>query len=164
MRQSNQYQKVRLSTIYTRYFDDYLADPKHPISEETLKAVNQTIACRTSRIGVAIYQCPECYEHKHVLRSCKNRFCPQCGYADTKRWAFNMLDKIADCWHHHIVFTLPASLAGIPGLSVPCGFSSDKLPIGLQILGPHFREELILRIAYQFEQATPHLRSKPELA
>jgi aspartyl-tRNA(Asn)/glutamyl-tRNA(Gln) amidotransferase subunit A len=47
---------------------------------------------------------------------------------------------------------------------VPCGFSSDHLPIGLQILGPHFREDLILRIAYQFEQATPHLRSKPKIA
>lgn len=61
------------------------------------------------------------------------------------------------------VFTLPASLAGIPGISVPCGLTSDKLPIGLQILGPHFREDLVLRIAYQFEQATPHLRSKPTL-
>jgi aspartyl-tRNA(Asn)/glutamyl-tRNA(Gln) amidotransferase subunit A len=42
----------------------------------------------------------------------------------------------------------------VPGISVPCGFSSEGLPIGLQILGPHFREDLILRIAYQFEQAT----------
>jgi|WetSurMetagenome_2_1015567.scaffolds.fasta_scaffold06990_6 aspartyl-tRNA(Asn)/glutamyl-tRNA(Gln) amidotransferase subunit A len=61
------------------------------------------------------------------------------------------------------VLTLPASLAGVPGISVPCGFSSDHLPIGLQILGPHFREDLILRIAYQYEQATPHLRSRPKL-
>ncbi|NTV43030.1 MAG: Asp-tRNA(Asn)/Glu-tRNA(Gln) amidotransferase subunit GatA, partial [Syntrophobacteraceae bacterium] len=60
------------------------------------------------------------------------------------------------------VFTLPASLAGIPGISVPCGFTGEGLPIGLQILGPHFREELILRIAYQYEQATPHLRGKPQ--
>jgi len=51
----------------------------------------------------------------------------------------------------------------VPGLSVPCGFSTDRLPIGLQILGPHFREELILRIGCQFEQATPHLRAKPQL-
>jgi len=61
------------------------------------------------------------------------------------------------------VLTLPASLAGVPGISVPCDFSSDHLPIGLQILGPHFREDLILRIAYQYEQATPHLRSRPKL-
>jgi hypothetical protein len=113
MRQSNQYQRVRLSTIYSRYFDLYLADPKHPVSKETFKAVNQTIACRTSRIGVNIYECPECHEKKYVLRSCKNRFCPQCGYADTKKWASGMLDKIADCGHHHIVFTLPGSLRSL---------------------------------------------------
>jgi len=79
--------------------------------------------------------------------------------------AFNIGEKTDDPLQMYLsdVFTLPASLAGIPGISVPCGFSSDKLPIGLQILGPHFREDLILRIAYQFEQATPHLRSTPEL-
>ena len=79
--------------------------------------------------------------------------------------AFNIGEKADDPLQMYLsdVFTLPASLAGIPGISVPCGFSSDQLPIGLQILGPHFREDLILRIAHQFEQATPHLRSKPKL-
>jgi aspartyl-tRNA(Asn)/glutamyl-tRNA(Gln) amidotransferase subunit A len=79
--------------------------------------------------------------------------------------AFKMGEKTDDPLQMYLsdVFTLPASLAGIPGISVPCGFSSEKLPIGLQVLGPHFREDLILRIAYQFEQATPHLRAKLEL-
>jgi aspartyl-tRNA(Asn)/glutamyl-tRNA(Gln) amidotransferase subunit A len=79
--------------------------------------------------------------------------------------AFKIGEKTDDPLQMYLsdMFTLPASLAGIPGISVPCGFSSDKLPVGLQILGPHFREELLLRIAYQFEQATPHLRAKPEL-
>ena len=108
--QSDRPNKVRLSTIYNRYFDSYVKDPKQPISKETFKAVNQTIACRTSRIGTLVYQCPECKEIKHVLRSCKNRFCPRCGYADTKKWANKMLDKVAPCSHHHIVFTLPATL------------------------------------------------------
>jgi aspartyl-tRNA(Asn)/glutamyl-tRNA(Gln) amidotransferase subunit A len=61
------------------------------------------------------------------------------------------------------IFTLPASLAGIPGISIPCGFSAGNLPVGMQILGPHFREDLILQIAYQFEQATPHHKAKPQL-
>jgi aspartyl-tRNA(Asn)/glutamyl-tRNA(Gln) amidotransferase subunit A len=70
--------------------------------------------------------------------------------------AFRLGEKVDDPLQMYLsdVFTLPASLAGIPGISVPCGFTSKNLPIGLQILGPHFREELILRIAYQFEQAT----------
>ena len=108
--QTKQANYVRLSTIYNKYFDSYIANPKRPVTKEALKAVNQTIACRTSRIGVNVYQCPDCKETKYVLRSCKNRFCPRCGYADTKKWANKMLNKIAPCPHHHIVFTLPATL------------------------------------------------------
>jgi aspartyl-tRNA(Asn)/glutamyl-tRNA(Gln) amidotransferase subunit A len=52
------------------------------------------------------------------------------------------------------IYTLPASLAGIPGITVPCGFSPDGLPIGMQILGNYFQEDLILRLAYAFEQAS----------
>ncbi|MCX7822428.1 MAG: Asp-tRNA(Asn)/Glu-tRNA(Gln) amidotransferase subunit GatA [Syntrophobacterales bacterium] len=52
------------------------------------------------------------------------------------------------------VYTLPASLAGIPGVSVPCGFSPEGLPIGMQILGNYFQEDLLLRLAYIFEQET----------
>ena len=51
------------------------------------------------------------------------------------------------------IYTVTADLAGIPGISVPCGESSEKLPIGLQILGKHFDEATILRIAHAFEQA-----------
>jgi aspartyl-tRNA(Asn)/glutamyl-tRNA(Gln) amidotransferase subunit A len=52
------------------------------------------------------------------------------------------------------IFTLSANLAGIPGLSVPCGFSSKGLPIGLQIMGRHFEEGTLLKIGYNLEQAT----------
>lgn len=78
--------------------------------------------------------------------------------------AFKVGEKSDDPLQMYLsdVLTLPASLAGIPGISVPCGFTSEGLPVGLQILGPHFREELILRIAHQYEQATPHLRGKPK--
>ncbi|RTZ97530.1 MAG: Asp-tRNA(Asn)/Glu-tRNA(Gln) amidotransferase GatCAB subunit A, partial [Deltaproteobacteria bacterium] len=46
------------------------------------------------------------------------------------------------------IFTLSANLAGVPGLSVPCGFSRDGLPIGLQLMGPHFAEDTLLKVAY----------------
>ena len=79
--------------------------------------------------------------------------------------AFKIGEKTDDPLQMYLsdVFTLPASLAGIPGISVPCGFTGEKLPVGLQILGPHFREDLILRIAYQFEQATEFHKSKATL-
>ena len=51
------------------------------------------------------------------------------------------------------VFTATANLAGIPGLSLPCGETAEGLPVGLQILGPAFNEENVLRVAYAYEQA-----------
>ena len=61
------------------------------------------------------------------------------------------------------VFTLSANLAGIPGISIPCGLSSGGLPIGLQIMGPHFSENRLLSAAYHFEQQTHHHRMRPTL-
>ena len=51
------------------------------------------------------------------------------------------------------IYTVTADLAGIPGISVPCGQTREKLPIGLQILGKHFDEAAILRLAHAYEQA-----------
>jgi aspartyl-tRNA(Asn)/glutamyl-tRNA(Gln) amidotransferase subunit A len=61
------------------------------------------------------------------------------------------------------IFTATANLAGICGLSVPCGFADGGLPIGLQILGPGFKEENILRVGHAYEQATEWHLKKPEL-
>ncbi|MFH0879763.1 MAG: Asp-tRNA(Asn)/Glu-tRNA(Gln) amidotransferase subunit GatA [Lentisphaerota bacterium] len=62
------------------------------------------------------------------------------------------------------IFTVTANLAGICGLSVPCGFTSGGLPIGLQILGPAFKEENILRTAFAYEQSTEWKTRKPKQA
>lgn len=67
-----------------------------------------------------------------------------------------MAMKLAD------VCTIPANLAGIPAMSVPCGFKNG-LPIGLQIMGKSLDEETMLRIAYTFEQNTTHHKCKPKL-
>jgi aspartyl-tRNA(Asn)/glutamyl-tRNA(Gln) amidotransferase subunit A len=61
------------------------------------------------------------------------------------------------------IFTLPASLAGIPGISVPCGFNKDGLPIGLQVLAKHFDEEKLLRVAYNMEQTMNFRTTRPSL-
>jgi aspartyl-tRNA(Asn)/glutamyl-tRNA(Gln) amidotransferase subunit A len=60
------------------------------------------------------------------------------------------------------IFTISVNLAGIPGISVPCGFSRENLPIGLQLLGPPFGESEVLKVAYAFEQATDFHRRKPQ--
>jgi aspartyl-tRNA(Asn)/glutamyl-tRNA(Gln) amidotransferase subunit A len=61
------------------------------------------------------------------------------------------------------VYTLPANLAGIPGISVPCGLSAEGLPIGLQLMAGHFREEVLLKVAHNFEQATEFHKLRPKL-
>jgi aspartyl-tRNA(Asn)/glutamyl-tRNA(Gln) amidotransferase subunit A len=62
------------------------------------------------------------------------------------------------------VFTLPASLAGVCGLSLPCGFDGAGLPIGLQLIGPAFGEDVILRAGHAYEQATDWHTRAPSIA
>jgi aspartyl-tRNA(Asn)/glutamyl-tRNA(Gln) amidotransferase subunit A len=60
------------------------------------------------------------------------------------------------------IFTLPGSLAGLPGMSVPCGFGAGQMPVGLQLIGNYFAEAKLLNAAHRFQQATDfHLR-RPE--
>jgi len=67
-----------------------------------------------------------------------------------------LADYLAD------IFTLPASLAGLPGMSLPCGFGEGGLPVGMQLIGNYFQEGRLLNAAHRFQQATEfHLR-KPE--
>jgi aspartyl-tRNA(Asn)/glutamyl-tRNA(Gln) amidotransferase subunit A len=65
--------------------------------------------------------------------------------------AFRTVDALA--MYLADIYTVTADLVGIPGISVPCGETKEKLPIGLQILGKHFDEATILRVAHEYEQA-----------
>jgi Asp-tRNA(Asn)/Glu-tRNA(Gln) amidotransferase A subunit family amidase len=60
--------------------------------------------------------------------------------------------------------TRPVNVWGLPAISVPCGFSRGGLPIGLQIVGPHWGEELVLQLAQSYEQATDWHKRRPELS
>ena len=61
------------------------------------------------------------------------------------------------------ILTIPVNLAGVPGISLPCGFSENGLPIGLQIIGKYFDESTVYRAAHAFEQATEHHKKRPQL-
>jgi aspartyl-tRNA(Asn)/glutamyl-tRNA(Gln) amidotransferase subunit A len=69
--------------------------------------------------------------------------------------AFKLGEKTSDPLQMYLadIFTVTGSLAGIPGISVPCGKSSSGLPIGMQIFGPHFSEGRVLQLAHAFEKA-----------
>jgi aspartyl-tRNA(Asn)/glutamyl-tRNA(Gln) amidotransferase subunit A len=69
--------------------------------------------------------------------------------------AFKLGEKVDDPLSMYLadIFTVTADLAGLPGISVPCGETKENLPVGLQILGKHFDEATILRVAHAYEQA-----------
>ena len=69
--------------------------------------------------------------------------------------AFKLGEKVDDPLAMYLadIYTVTASLAGVPGISIPCGETNDKLPIGMQILGKHFDESTILRVANAYERS-----------
>lgn len=79
--------------------------------------------------------------------------------------AFRLSEKMNDPLTMYLsdIFTISLNLAGLPGISVPCGFSRDRLPIGMQIIGKPFEESQILNLAYAFEQNTAFHTEKPTL-
>ncbi len=83
----------------------------------------------------------------------------------TPTTAFKLGEKTEDPLQMYLsdVFTLSCNLAGIPGVSLPCGMDSNNLPIGLQLLGPAFEEQRLLSIAHVFQQAADWQQYAPAL-
>ena len=79
--------------------------------------------------------------------------------------AFKAGEKIEDPLQMYLtdIFTISINLAGVPGISIPCGFSTGGLPVGMQIIGRHFDEETVLKTAYAYEQSTGWYKRKPKL-
>jgi len=79
--------------------------------------------------------------------------------------AFKIGEKIEDPLKMYLsdIYTISANLAGIPAISIPCGFTKRGLPVGLQILAKPFNEELLFQLAYAYEQNTPWHTTKPKL-
>jgi aspartyl-tRNA(Asn)/glutamyl-tRNA(Gln) amidotransferase subunit A len=78
--------------------------------------------------------------------------------------AFRIGEKMNDPVSMYLndIYTIPANLAGLPGMSIPCGFDEKGLPVGLQIIGNHFAEARMLGVAHQYQQATDwHQRTPP---
>ena len=78
--------------------------------------------------------------------------------------AFRFGDKVDDplAMYLNDIYTVTANLAGVPGISVPCGLSADGLPIGLQLLGPYWSEATLFRLAHAYQQAHP-VKAQPKV-
>ncbi|CAN5592834.1 Asp-tRNA(Asn)/Glu-tRNA(Gln) amidotransferase subunit GatA [soil metagenome] len=77
--------------------------------------------------------------------------------------AWKLGDKVDDPMANYLadIFTLPASLAGLPGMSVPAGFGDEGMPVGLQLIGNYFDEATLLHAAHSFQQATDWHQRRP---
>jgi aspartyl-tRNA(Asn)/glutamyl-tRNA(Gln) amidotransferase subunit A len=82
--------------------------------------------------------------------------------APTVAWKLgnNASDPLAD--YLADIFTLPASLAGLPCMSVPVGFGESNMPVGMQLIGNYLQEARLLNVAHQYQQATSHHLQQPE--
>ncbi|PLX47312.1 MAG: Asp-tRNA(Asn)/Glu-tRNA(Gln) amidotransferase GatCAB subunit A [Desulfobulbaceae bacterium] len=99
-------------------------------------------------------------DYKDAFRQCDVLVSP---VTPTPAWKIG--DKVSDPLSVYLsdLLTIPANLAGVPGMSVPCGFSSAGLPIGIQLQASHFSEAILLRVAYTLEKRLGVVGKKPAL-
>jgi len=83
--------------------------------------------------------------------------------APTAAFEFDSVVKDPLTMYMSDMLTVPVNLAGLPAISVPSGYTEEGLPLGLQIIGKHFNEQTIYRVAYAYEQATNHHKKRPNL-
>jgi aspartyl-tRNA(Asn)/glutamyl-tRNA(Gln) amidotransferase subunit A len=83
----------------------------------------------------------------------------------TTSTAFKIGEKIKDTisMYYNDIFTTSVNLAGLPGMSVPGGVASNGLPVGVQIIAPHFKEQTIFNIGYAYQQETEWHRKHPSV-
>jgi aspartyl-tRNA(Asn)/glutamyl-tRNA(Gln) amidotransferase subunit A len=77
--------------------------------------------------------------------------------------AFAIGEKVDDpiAMYLNDIYTVTANLAGVPGISVPCGLSKERLPIGFQLIGPYWSEPALLKLSHGYEQARPFTERPP---
>jgi aspartyl-tRNA(Asn)/glutamyl-tRNA(Gln) amidotransferase subunit A len=99
-------------------------------------------------------------DFKEAFKKCDAIYCP---VAPTP--AFKIGEKIDDPIQMYLtdVFTIPVNMAGLPGISIPGGFSKDGLPVGLQFVAPHFEEERLIQLSAAFQRETDHHLKRPQL-
>lgn len=105
--------KYRLADFFRMWWSEYCKHPTKYIKPEQYKAVNAMLVCQTEALGIDYYVCPQCGEISIVWHSCKNRFCANCSWKDTVKWASKLKLKMFNIPHRHSVFTLPHKLNGL---------------------------------------------------
>jgi len=108
---------------------------------------------RAQKVRKLIYE-----DFQRAFSSCDVIACPTAPST-----AFKIGEKASDPLEMYLsdIFTIPVNLAGLPGISVPCGFDRAGLPIGLQLIGRQFEEETLFKVAYAYESSTQWHKKVP---
>ena len=136
----------------TESFEDVLAsDQVQGVAVVTNKALWRVVV---SAMGLASSQAMQAFEEVDVIIS-----------PTTPTPAFKEGEKVDDPLQMYLndIFTIPANLAGLPGMSQPCGFTEAGLPVGMQLMAAPMREDLLFKVAHAYEQATGLADTFPEL-
>jgi hypothetical protein len=102
--------KFSLAQFFNDHWDSYIAAPKYYVTKDQLKAVNAIRTCRTDKLGKDVYACKDCGSVVEIYHNCKNRFCSNCSWSDTLKWADSIYKKLLNIPHRHVVMTLPHAL------------------------------------------------------
>ncbi len=127
------------------------------------------------RVLIGTYVLSHGYYDAYYLQAQKLRRLIACDFAQAFRQcdvilgptsptvAFRMGERTADPVQMYLcdIYTIAVNLAGLPGMSIPCGFGDGELPVGLQIIGNYFEEARMLRVAHQYQLATDWHRRVP---
>jgi aspartyl-tRNA(Asn)/glutamyl-tRNA(Gln) amidotransferase subunit A len=99
-------------------------------------------------------------DFKNAFESCDAIFCPTAPSPP-----FRIGEKVDDPIQMYLtdVFTIPVNMAGLPGIAVPGGFSGDGLPVGFQLVAPHFQEARLVQLTAAFQKETDHHLKRPPL-
>lgn len=99
-----------LQDIFNDYWDDFVLFAKNKnlnIRQVVFDEVNKMRICKTPEMGFSVYECPDCHKTMNVYNTCKGRFCNSCGVKYAKQRTTEIMNKLLDTKHRHLVFTIP---------------------------------------------------------
>lgn len=99
-------------TLWKQVLSDGLQQTTQAFNRQQLKVLSHLSFCQTEAAGVEIYACDDCGYQMQVLRSCRDRHCPQCQYRATLKWCEARRDDVLPVTYYHLVFTLPSEFNG----------------------------------------------------
>ena len=108
MKDENKKHTIELADILQNGISDYKKE--HTIIQTQQKAVNDIIACRTSKLGGHSKTCNNCGFIKYAYNSCRNRHCPKCQFVKQEQWVDKLAHNLLPCKYYHVVFTVPKEL------------------------------------------------------